>query len=201
MSIAFTPGRLTARGVPLEILILNAFNVRSFQLQGGPRWIGADRFEVDAKWPENANPKQAPEMLQALLAERFKLKVHRETREMPIYNLVVANSGPKLTPAKDDERSMVRGTGRGRMQFQKTSMLTLAQNLSENLNQTVIDKTGLSGTFTFTLEWAADLSQPDPDQRPSIFTAVQEQLGLRLESEKGPVEVLIVDRVERPTQN
>src|SRR5262245_36118787 len=73
-SIAFTPGRVTARGIVLEILIMNAFNVRSFQLQGGPRWIGSDRFEVDAKWPTNANPKQAPEMLQALLAERFKLK-------------------------------------------------------------------------------------------------------------------------------
>src|SRR5262245_31234963 len=140
-------------------------------------------------------------MLQALLAERFKLKVHRETREMPIYILVVANNGSRLTPAKDDERPMVGGTGPGRMQFQKTSMVTLAQNLSENLSQMVIDKTGLSGMFDFTLEWATDLSQPDPDRRPSIFTAVQEQLGLRLESGKGPVEVLIVDGVEKPSEN
>jgi uncharacterized protein (TIGR03435 family) len=201
MSIAFTPGRLTARAVTLKILILNAYNVSGFQVQGGPGWIDSDHFDVDAKWTEGANPKQAPDMLQALLAERFQLKVHRETHEQAIYTLIVAKNGPQLTPAKDDERPSIRGLGRGRMQFQKASMLTLAENLAGNLNRTVIDKTGLSGNFDFTLEWAADLSQPDPEQRASIFTAVQEQLGLRLESDKGPVEMLIIDSVQKPAEN
>jgi uncharacterized protein (TIGR03435 family) len=202
MSIGLPAGRFTARNASLKLLMVNAFDIRTFQIVGGAGWMDSDRFDIEAKTPGNISGKQGYEMLQTLLADRFQLKIHWETREMPIYTLVVEKNGPKLNPAKEDGRSMVSGRGRGRMDFQKVSLPTLAVNLAGNLDRIVIDKTGLSGEFDFTLEWNPDLSQPDPDQsKPSIFTALTEQLGLRLESTRGAVEVLVIDHAEKPSEN
>jgi uncharacterized protein (TIGR03435 family) len=201
-SIGSPAGRFVARNASLKLLIVNAFNVRDLQIEGGPGWMDSDRFDIDAKMTDNATAKQSYEMLQTLLADRFQLKIHRETREMSIYSLVVGKGGPKLSPAREDERSMAVGRGRGKLQFHRVSLSTLAQNLGGNLDRIVLDKTGLSGDFDFTVEWNPDLTQPDADpSRPSIFTAVQEQLGLKLESTKGPVEVLVIESVQKPTEN
>ncbi len=181
------------------------------------------------------------QMIQSLLADRCKLAFHRESKDLPVYILTVAKNGPKLQPAKKDETSaamtpppdaarpsgdksvpykgrMMR-MGRGQINAQEVPLQFLADSLSRQLGRTVIDKTGLTGTYDFTLTWTPDESQgqmfkgapegketgdsaPPPDASgPTIFTAIQEQLGLKLESQKGPVEILVIDHVERPGEN
>jgi len=202
MSIGYQPGRFFARNITLGSLIANAFNLRAFQIEGGPGWMNSDRFDIEARLPANTNGRQGGAMLQALLVDRFQLKFHRETRQMPIYALIVGKSGPKMTPARDADGTMIRGTGAGQMEFQKTSMQSLAQNLAGNMDRLVLDRTGLTGEFNFKLEWNPDLTAANADLgRPTIFTAVQEQLGLRLESERGPVEILVIDGAARPPAN
>jgi uncharacterized protein (TIGR03435 family) len=149
-------------------------------------------------------------MMQSLLADRFKLTVHQETKEMPIYALVVAKNSPKLQPSKAEETEF--GGSRGQFLCQKVPMSMLAGQLRRLLGRPVHDETGLTGEYDFKLEWTpdeppanagtAEARTAPPDRTgPSIFTALQEQLGLRLESRKGVVVVLVVDRVERPSEN
>lgn len=171
-------------------------------------------------------------MLQALLAERFKLLAHRETKELPVYALVVAKNGPKFEEAKPGDRypdgikapdgrpgAGMMFTNRGQVTGQGLPIANLVRQLSLELGRTVVDTTGLTGTYDFTLKWTPDESQgrmfkraeggqqrtdPAPSSEssgPSIFTALQEQLGLKLEAQKGPVEILVIDYVERPTAN
>lgn len=160
--------------------------------------------------------QQMQERLRNLMADRFQLTLHRENKEQQVYALVVAKGGPKLQESKE-ARSMMR-MGRGLLTAQTVGMADLSLNLSNGLGRTVIDKTGLTGKYDFELKWTPDPGQPaaaplgptppgvelppPPDPNgPSIFTALQEQLGLRLESQKGPVEMLVIDRVERPSEN
>ena len=148
-------------------------------------------------------------MLQALLAERFQMRVLRETKELPVYALVVGKSGPQLHEAEGAGNGM--RIGRGRVTTQAISMEPFAKNLGKLLGRTVVDRTGLEGKFAFTLEWTPDPGQPmgllgpspasADDSGPSIFTALQEQLGLKLEPQKGPVEILVIDHVEKPSEN
>ena len=151
-------------------------------------------------------------MRQALLADRFKLSFHRETKEMPVYELVVAKNGPKLQTSTAGQ-AQIR-MGRGTLTAQKTSLNLLANNLSQNVGRVVIDKTGLTGDFDIKLEWTPEdgerMGPPrdngeTPPSAPapglSIFTALQEQLGLKLEARKGPVEILVIDRTEKPSEN
>lgn len=195
-------GRFVATGVTLRQLISQAYNVRDFQVTGGPGWIGADRYDINAKGPDGMPDRVPPEvlrpMLRALVDERFQLKTHTETKEMPIYALVVSKPG-KLTPAAAEGQGPGMRMGRGQLNGKKVPMAMLAQQISQQLGRTVIDKTELKGEFDFTLEWTPD---PTADSSgPSIFTAVQEQLGLRLESAKGPVEIVVIDSVAKPTEN
>jgi uncharacterized protein (TIGR03435 family) len=177
-----------------------SFSASNACLQMLPDWLKSDdaRYDISAKAPAGASSRQMPEMLKALLAERFKVALHRETRTLPIYALVTAKGGPKLHEAPADGHSSTNSRG-GHITAQHVSMVDLGDSLSRQLGRAVIDQTGLKGAFDFTLEYAAD----DADtSRPSIFTALQEQLGLRLEATKGPVEVLVIDRAERvPTEN
>jgi uncharacterized protein (TIGR03435 family) len=146
--------------------------------------------------------------LQTLLADRFQLRLRRETKELPVYALVAGKNGPKLREA-DEQGAM--SLGRGRITARKASMERLAENLGNQLGRTVVDRTGLEGNFAFELEWTPDPGQPldllDPSPAPadpsgpSIFTALQEQLGLKLEPQKDPVEILIIDHVEKPSEN
>jgi bla regulator protein blaR1 len=211
-------GRVSMTGVSVKFLIQQAYGVRDFQIAGGPGWIGSDRYDITAK-PETASTgDQVKTMIQALLADRFKLKFHRETKELPTYALVVAKGGPKLhaSEVQDKGSENRRGTQirmmRGQFDVQDAPMAALANQLGQVLGRSVIDKTELTGNYDFKLEWTPDESEggmfrgaeAHPEARPegpSLMTALQEQLGLKLDSTKGPVEILTIDRVEKPSEN
>jgi uncharacterized protein (TIGR03435 family) len=229
-------GRFTATNVPLRMLLRQAFNVQEFQIVGAPDWAGSDRFDVVAKAPEgDFNADVMRPMLRSLLAERFHLLVHNETREMPVYALMKARTdgklGPNLMPASVDCAAM-RGRrgggpppappqpgqkmdcgfmiGPGRMNVGGMPMSNLAQSLSPMVGRIVLDKTELTGNYDFELAYSPEglaglppllNGGPPPvdPNAPTIFTALQEQLGLKLDSQRGPVDVVVIDGVEQPT--
>ena len=241
----FPPGgRFTATSAPLQLLILEAYQLKEPQLVGGQGWITSEGFDIVAK-AEGDVPPTSPGgppgpiqlMLRTLLAERFKLVVHSETRELPIYALVLARSdrrlGPRLRPTSIDWAAVMAARERGgaaslptapggrpacrvsimagQMSGSGFPLSLLARILSNLEERVVVDRTGLMGNYELDLTWTPNALPPsgpdrgavplppiDPDG-PSIFTALQEQLGLRLESQKGPVDVLVIDRAERPT--
>jgi uncharacterized protein (TIGR03435 family) len=211
-------GRFVATGIPLKMLMTEAYNVRDFEISGGPAWINTDRWDIEARAEGVAGRlplDQFKAMLRVLIEDRFQLKVHREMKEMPAYFLSVGKSGLKIRPNSGEPGPLIR-TGRGQMTVKKVPMATVAQVLSNTLRRPVIDKTGLTGEYDFTLEWAPEAGQgtavggpppgtapdaPAAADGPTIFTAIQEQLGLRLDSQKAPVETVVVDRVERPGEN
>jgi bla regulator protein blaR1 len=218
-------GRLTATNATLKMLIGLAYDVRDHQLVGGPSWLGADKFNIEAKADSSSTIPLGPEgaaqirlMTQSLLADRFKLTVHRESKEEQVYELVVAKSGFKLKEAADTGKQARQGLRLGRGQWTGTaaSITLLTTQLAQQLGRSVLDKTDLAGRYDFELKWTPEPSQgggpfggppgpdapPPPDPNgPSIFTAIQEQLGLRLESTKGPVDVLVIDHAEKPDAN
>jgi len=214
-------GRISMSGVTAKNLIQQAYGVREFQIVGGPGWLGLERYDITAKPEGAATQDQVKVMMQALLADRFKLQFHRETKELPTYALVVAKGGPKfheseVVPEGSDKPTGARMTmERGRFSVQSAPVAALANQLGQVLGQSVIDKTGLTGNYDFKLEWTPDegserrmIRAPGGDSPtpadaagPSIFTALQDQLGLKLESTKGPVEILVIDRAEKPSEN
>jgi len=228
--IGFAPGGgFNATGINVRFLIMEAFGVRDFQISGGPGWMTTDRFDVKAK-AEGLGDRPGREvmrpMLQNLLEDRFQLKYHKETKEMPIYALV-AGKGPhkmKLSEVQQGGpggpggpgRGMFR-MGRGQVDMQGATTGALAQMLSQQLGRTVMDKTGITGNFDVKMNWTPEPGQgggpfggaPPPPEAvassdtsgPSIFTAIQEQLGLRLETQKGPVEIIVIDSVSKPSEN
>jgi uncharacterized protein (TIGR03435 family) len=228
-SVRITPGgRLVAQNAPLRLLLDAAYDVRDFQLFGGPPWLTADHYDIEAKTQADAPSEQLISlMLRALLADRFHLVAHRETRDLPIYRLIVAKGGDKLKPAigggctpmipppnpAQIDPATFRpcggfNTATGMMMGGSVGMPRLAIALSRVLGRTVTDETGLTGTYDVNLRWTPDETQslqtPQPlldPLAPSLFTAIQEQLGLRLESGKGPVEVLVIDNAEKPSEN
>lgn len=197
-------GRLNVQNATLKDLIRFSYKLRDFQISGGPKWLEVDRYDIAAKPEDRAQPEQVLLMMQQLLAERFQLKFHRESKEAPVYELVVAKSGPKLrTPDPDGKRGL-QGR-RGRIDAWGTPMPVFAQYLSRRLGRTVVDKTTLTADYDFTLEYQPD-DTPDStaEKGPtgaSIFTAIQEQLGLRLQPAKGTVEIFVIDRAEKPSAN
>jgi len=191
-------GRLTVYHDTLKSLIQLAWHLRDVQLVGGPGWIESDEFYIAAKGDPAASVDQCRAMVQALLMDRFKLAVHREMRQLPAYGLVVDPKGPKFHESEASTRPDMTG-GPGQMKARRISIAILAQSLSRLLDRPVLDLTGLTGRYDFELEWT-----PEGDTAgtgPSIFTAVQEQLGLRLETKTGPMEVLVIDHVEKPEEN
>lgn len=223
-----SPGRLTLRCITVQDLIHVAYGLyangrtaspQTPQISGGPRWIDSDRFDIEAK--AEGNPRDAMmagPMLQALLEDRFKLKVHRETRERPVYALMVAKTGLKLQPLKHAcQLPDACGVGKMRSNGQNITLDVHAMSMKDfsgtlGLDRPVIDKTGVAGIFDFHLEFVLDGATPgfpfgshEPTSSgdgagPSIFTAIQ-KLGLKLESAKGPVEFLVIDHVEKPSSN
>jgi uncharacterized protein (TIGR03435 family) len=198
-------GRYIANGLTLKMLIGNAYGVPEFRISGGPGWRDSDKYNIEAKvgiplppWPDSN--KQLSLMLQSLLEDRFKLAFHRETREETMYELVVARGGAKLTQAKADE-SPGFGMEPGGIRSMAVPLEYLAANLAYVLGRTVIDKTGLAGKYSYTVTYTPDDAPPADANGPSIFTALQEQLGLKLESTKGPVELLVIDHAEKPDAN
>jgi uncharacterized protein (TIGR03435 family) len=201
----FPPGgRFSGRNLTVQNLLRIAYGLQDYQISGGPGWIDSAGFDIQARAAASTSEptrEQVREMIQALLADRFHLVVHRETRQLPIYALVVGKGGPRLQAADTDvgpPKSML-----GQMVVRRMSMTTLGNILAFDLKRPVRDETGLNGEFAFKLEWTPGLGESDagPSSRPSLFTAVQEQLGLKLESTKGPIEVLVIDHVEKPSEN
>jgi bla regulator protein blaR1 len=206
-------GRLDASGVTAKLLIQQAYGVKDFQISGGPGWINSERYDLVAKADRDiGKPEHLRPLMQKLLADRFQLTIHRDTKELPVYALVVGKNGPKLKESESNSPGPQIRMGRGLIDGRGMGMDMLASNLSNPLGRTVIDRTGLKGQYDikleFTPEGAADRpgdgpeSAPPPDPTgPSLFTALQEQLGLKLESSKGPVEIIIIDRIEKPSEN
>jgi bla regulator protein blaR1 len=202
MNIQRDPGGgIVLTNVNLQTLVSMAYNVQSFQLVGGPPWLRSRRFDVVAKAPSGTAKNQTWVMLQSLLADRFQLAIHRETRELPVFELVVAKGGLKIQPANrapgpaDDFIQNFPG----RMKALMVSMAGLALTLSGTLGRQVIDRTNLDGRYDFQLEFAPE-NTTDSD-RSSIYTALQEQLGLKLETSKGPVQMIVIDHAELPAAN
>jgi uncharacterized protein (TIGR03435 family) len=208
-------GRFIATNVSLRILLKEAYGMRDFQIEGAPQWFDSARWDVSAKSERAASDQEMTEMLQSLLAQRFALKLRQEERELQVYVLTAAKNGTKLKEAESGESTIgVRIRGFGHLTATKASMEQLAETLSDvrlngraMLDRPVLDRTGLKGVYDFTLAWTPDLEPADgaaPSETaggPSIFTAVQEQLGLKLERQKAPLKVFIIDHVEKASQN
>ncbi len=211
-------GRFTAAGVNASFLIQRAYDVMDFQIVGGPGWIRGDRYEVNAKADGAINNlSQLAPLFKKLLADRFKLEVALETKEMPVYALVVGKGGLKMKE-NNDPNSPSAGqirVGRGQIVGNGMDMGMLARQLSQALGRQVIDRTGLTGNYDFTLNFTpedgavtrppgdggGDAPTPSADgAAPSLFTAVQE-LGLKLDASKGQVPVVSIIRIEKPSEN
>jgi len=236
-------GRMRATNMPLRQTIMFAYQLAAYQLAGGPGWITTDRYDIVAKLNGNPEPvapgsgKPDPMQLamRALLADRFKLKIHRESREMDIYALVMAKPGgapgPNLKQSVADcaaQAAARRGGppsappgplpppgqfcgifgGPGRLRFGGLPALMMVQAFSAQSGRMVVDRTGLTGSWDFEMTFAPEQRGQAPgagdapaSDAPSFFTAIQEQLGLKLESTRGPVEVVVVDSIEKPTDD
>lgn len=197
-------GRLKIANEPVQLLIRIAFGVQDPEIVGGPNLLVGDRYDIEAKTgrPGKIGQAELGPLMQDLLAERFHLKFHREPRALSVYALVCTKDGPKLKPqVEGEEPGMSTNNGQGvmRLVVTATSMDLLAKYIGNRLGQIVIDKTGLRGAYDFTLEWAAEAATDS--SAPSLTTALREQLGLRLEARKSPVEVLAIDSIDRPTEN
>jgi uncharacterized protein (TIGR03435 family) len=254
------PGQFTCTNAPMIVLLTTAYGVKSYQIEG-PDWLNSDKFDIIAKIPAETTKEQHKLMLQNLLAERFKLTLHHQTKELPMYALVVGKGGPKMKPSDEEPAAaskeeapnappppppsaslperpkmdadgfpvlppamrkvtvnmMNTRTGRNRMLASHESMTHLADMLSNRLGRPVVDETGLTGLYDFTLEYAPDASigplpppSPGMDGGPTagtpdaadLFSAIQAQIGLKLQQKKGPVDLLVIDRLEKvPTEN
>jgi uncharacterized protein (TIGR03435 family) len=197
-------GRYIADAQTLKYLVANAYSLPLYRVTGVPAWGDSEKFNIEAKigipvkpWPDSG--EEINQMLKSLLEERFKLAVHWEVRQETIYNLVIAKGGAKLKAAAEGG-SPGFGVERGWMRSMAVPVAYLSGNLSTVLGRTVLDKTGLAGKFDYTLSFAPDGAPPD-DERPSLYSALEQQLGLRLESTKGPVEFLVIDHAEKPDAN
>ena len=197
-------GRLTMNNVTLKRCIMGAYAIGPNQIVGGPEWLDSLRYSIAAKADTAAGDTELMAMLRTLLADRFKLALHRETRPLQVFVLEVAKNGPKLEASKDAESRT--SNQRGSIEARKATMARFAEILSRQMDFPVVDRTGLEGVFNLKLEWDPESGKPAradaaPDNRPSIFTAIQEQLGLRLRAQKAPVEVLVIDHAEAPNEN
>jgi len=203
-----TKGQIVFTNQSLKRLIERAYTVKPFQVIA-PAWAEGVNFDIIAKYPADSQREDNPLMLRTLLEDRFKLAIHRESKDMPGYALVVAKGGAKLQASAEqgDNGSSTNTNSDGRLTkltAKHTSMAVLADLIGRSLGEMVVDKTGLQGNYDFELRWARENPNPAPDAEPlpSIFTAVTESLGLRLQAQKVPVEIIVVDRLERvPTEN
>jgi uncharacterized protein (TIGR03435 family) len=228
-------GRFTASNVTVQLLITLAYRVKDFQLSGGPAWLNTEHYDIEAKAEGNPSIDTLGPMLQTLLEDRLELKFHRETKDLPVYALVVAKAG-KLHAAEGECGPMPTGPppplepGKlptafcggffmfpGHLSGQKVAIMQLLDPLSRFTGRIVLDKTNLTGKYDINLEYTPEQGQfqappggappgmpslpPVDPNGPSLFTALQEQLGLKLESQKGPVEMMVIDHIERPSEN
>jgi uncharacterized protein (TIGR03435 family) len=197
VSLVINHGRLNIEAAELRQIVGLAYAVQRIRVLGGPEWADADQFDIAAKAESaDATRDEIRSMLQALLAERFKLVVHHETKEMGAYSLVLTKNGSKLKTAPADRKSGMAHTvgpsGEQRTVFEASPLKVLVNMLANTLGSPVVDKTRLDGLYDFTFEW--------PDAGSTLFTSV-DQLGLKLEAKKELVEVLVIERAEHPSAN
>jgi uncharacterized protein (TIGR03435 family) len=227
-TLLFRPGAFSAKGMTLKSLLKEAYGIQDDQISGAPKWVSSQTYDIEAKVDgvdaatlEKLSEDQFKGMFRSFLRDRFQLKVHWETKELPVLALVVAKGGPKLQQAKpgDTYPDGIKGPdgkpaghagmlmwGRGRLTGQGIPIGNLVPPLTQELGRIVEDKTGLTGNYDIELRWTTDDASPDSRSAsdspgPSLFTAMQEQLGLKLESQKAPVQVLLIDHVEQPAPN
>jgi uncharacterized protein (TIGR03435 family) len=229
MMMRNTPDGFTAANMNVKSIIANAYQTKQNSITGGPDWISTDRYDFEAKVtsfdPPNTHElttDQRNQMLQSLLADRFHLAVHNETKEAPIYELTLAKGGSKLKPSTASnstqqvplpsgslppgapvKRPIMMRQGPGTISSSNMTTAQLADSLSNQLHRPVVDKTGLTGTYDISLQYTPDNTPADAPNAngPALFTALQEQLGLKLDSTKGPVTNLVIDHIEPPSEN
>jgi uncharacterized protein (TIGR03435 family) len=226
MTMKSDPDRISYTNITLKRVLMSAYELKSYQISG-PDWLETLRFDITAKVPEGSTKEQIQSMMQNLLATRFKMSVHRDSKELPVYALVVAKNGPKIkavsaeSPGEEELATMKANegkdgfpvlsvqppamvietrSGRGRITAKEVPLTRLADVLSGEVGRPVFDVTGLTGNYSFVVYFAPEGSADASE--PSIFVALQEQIGLRLEARKGPVEMLVIDHAEKmPTEN
>ena len=213
--ISTYPARIKVINAPLKLCVQIAWNVKDFQVSGASGWMDNERYDIDAVAAEPFKKDGYRAMLKTLLAERFGLVIHSETQEKQGYALVVAKNGSKLHPPVEDPGIQFSRTASGdtTLKAPNVTMVQLASALSSQLSAIVVDKTGIEGRFDASFQWTPDQAMrlksgdpapappPDATPGPSIFTAIQEKLGLRLESRKVPTEVIVIDHAQRPSEN
>jgi len=206
--INYPPGdRFSTSNITVLNLMQWAYDMPEKQILEGPPWLGSTRFDIQAtadtdriKGLTGVQDRDLKRrMVQALLADRFHLKLHQETRALPAYDLVLAKGGPKLQSNKSGGGSF--GVGRTHFNGEGLTMTSIAEELSLITGRVVVDKTNLAGRYDLKLEWSADDAPASDNSAPSLFTAIQEQLGLKLEPAREPVPVLVIDHVEAPSEN
>lgn len=208
--------RLSARNMTLRDMVMIGYEVDPRQIAGGPAWTAADQYDIDAVTAEGVeiNDLREEAIFRELLSDRFRLTFHREQRTMSVYALTAAKGGPKLQAAAPDAPPNGASCEHlGVCNFRNEPFQHFSRWLQLVLDKPVVDKTGITGMFNFTLRWTPDESQftsmgihvppaaDNPNAPPGLFTAIQEQLGLKLEPQKIPVQVLVIDHVERPSEN
>jgi uncharacterized protein (TIGR03435 family) len=205
-------GRIVASNETLRMLIHDAYELELYQILGGPDWMDDDRYDIEAKPPESsasnkwtpASFKSPPNpemrmMLRTLLVDRFQLKVRPETRKESVFALAVAKGGPKLKEPTTTNQAFVK-FGQGSILFgENATMAQLSERLTRILNRKVLDQTGLTGHFDFQLNYADD--NPQPDTTSSVLRALQDQLGLKLETQPGSSDILVIEHAEKPSAN
>ena len=209
-------GRFARAAATLRQLVQYAYDVQPLQVTGGPAWVSTSRFQVDARTERTTTPAQMRAMVRQMLAERFALKAHTDVRERPIYRMVVARQNGKLGPSiyrtgdaecgggnlqPCDLAGWSGGLMSSGMGLQQLAVALFNRSQNTGVDRPVIDHTGVAGMFGFTLMFSPFDAGPHVSDVPSIFTALQEQLGLKLEPARGPVELLVIDSVEQPTPN
>jgi uncharacterized protein (TIGR03435 family) len=223
-TLQFTPEGLKESNFPLSALLQIAYHLSYLDgtIVGAPEWVRTDRFDIQAKVAESDLPEwgkliqdqseRSQEFrlvaMQILMADRFALKVHRETRQGSVYALVIAKSGLKLKDAEPDDAPSLTMRRSGHVSVRAAQIAAIVPFITQIIGRPVVDETGLTSKYDFTLDWTPDqvaspagVSAESEASGPSIFTAIQEQLGLKLESQKGPVEVLVIDHIEKPSPN
>src|ERR1051326_4113449 len=191
----------------LGSFLRQAYSLMRYQLTGGPAWMDIDRWDIEGKVGEEKRDMVWP-MMRTLLADRFQVKLHRETHQMPVYWLTVDKKGRKMNPSGEGKGGRVRN-GKGLLEADDLTMPMLARWLEQAMERPVVDRTGLSGGYNVRLKWTVGVGEVgyDPSEAavdsglPTLFTAIQENLGLRLESGRGPIEVVVIDRAEKPSDN
>jgi uncharacterized protein (TIGR03435 family) len=210
-----TAGHFTAEGTPVNLLVMLAYGVQESQIVGGPGWFATEKWDIDAKCDdERHSGDETKLMLQHLLGERFSLKIHRETQQRPVYIVTVAKGGPKFKPSEKNATN-IRSSARS-ISLERGSIAAMTGVLATAVGRPVVDHTELTGLYDLSVFWdeapvrdggvpgtkGSDAQEgPSGDEHGSIFTAVQEQLGLQLRPSRAAVEVLVLDGVQRPTSN